>query len=210
MNFTTFKQRDAWIRKVLACNQLKAADRIAAISLALFSHIEDGRCNPGYDKFAEALGVHERTAMRRIANIERQGWIKVIRSRGSGNKNNFEFLVPEKVTKLSPLKVTESPPFAARKGDKSSHQKVTNRATKGDTQAVTQVREVREVVREEDIYPPDSNFDSESRRARTERPAPAETQQEATEEERSEKNITRGELNSFEHFWAEYPKKVAK
>jgi biotin operon repressor len=135
---TTFAARDAWMRAVVAVTDLSEGARLAAVRLALFLRVTTGRCDPGYERLADVLGISERSVFRRIAELERAGWIVIDRKDGRGKLSQFRLVTPvaERVTAASSFpaekKVTAASSFPAErvtavteKGDSSVSKRVT-------------------------------------------------------------------------------------
>src|SRR5689334_2455070 len=84
----TFKQRDAWMRDVLADSALSHATRMVAVRLALYVYLKTGRCNPSYGELGKALGCDRRTTIRAVAELVKRGWLVKSDSKG-WYSNNF-------------------------------------------------------------------------------------------------------------------------
>ena len=103
-NPSTFKDRDAWIRALLAAKMPDAAARLA-IAIAMDLNVKSGRCDPSYARQSKASGIPERTAYRLVALLEQMGWIAVQRTRGRLRNQYFLVLNPaNKVAGLNPAK----------------------------------------------------------------------------------------------------------
>ncbi len=90
---TSFKDRDAWIRDVLADAELSTGERACAVRLALFLNIDQRECAPSYDGIAKALAVSKRTAIRLVAALMERGWLAEPTSHGRA-RNNFYLMRP--------------------------------------------------------------------------------------------------------------------
>ena len=113
-----------WQERVLASDLSPAVVKVA-IRLALFRNIKSGRCDPSYAALAEGAHVSERTAIRAIGKLERDGWLTIDRGNGRGNRNQFALTLP-------PERVTLESGFTAEKGDSREAERVTERVKKGD------------------------------------------------------------------------------
>lgn len=102
----TFRDRDEWIKLLLAVKgtTLCPGAKVIAVRLALHLNIEDGRCNPAIGTLARGAGMSESTIHRMIRELERKGWIRVDRSRGR-HANSFDLRVPtpSTVTGFNPV-----------------------------------------------------------------------------------------------------------
>jgi hypothetical protein len=186
-NPKTFKQRDDWMRAVLAA-ELPHAAHILALQIALHLNVESGQCNPPYKTLAAKSRMSKRSIIRMVAMLERTGWLIVARD-GWHHTNRFVLVRGDKV--LSPLR-----------GDKTvspqSASEVTNPALRGDKSGqseVTHAVTTKQAKRQAKIQAEDS--DSHPRSA-----------------SRGEKKDSRGEktdiAETFGRFWSSYPKRVAK
>jgi hypothetical protein len=83
---------------------------------------------PALPQLAAAARVSTSTARRRLAHLEKHGWVKRGAGRGRGHKSTYA-LLPEGVTpsRCDCLKgVTQMEPFQAGKGVKTAPEKVSN------------------------------------------------------------------------------------
>ena len=80
-NPSTFKDRDAWIRALLAAKLPDAAARLA-IAIAMDLNVKTGRCDPSYAGLSKTSGIPERSAYRLIALLEGLKWLAIQRTRG--------------------------------------------------------------------------------------------------------------------------------
>jgi hypothetical protein len=102
-NPKTFKERDAWMRAVLASDLSNGVMRLA-VRIALHLNVETGRCDPGYDALASELRLSRRSIIRDVAVLEQAGWVSVARWR-QHQSNHFSLLRADRGdTALSPLK----------------------------------------------------------------------------------------------------------
>jgi Helix-turn-helix domain len=69
MATTTLKQRDDWMKAMLASKE-SAGVKLVALRLALYQNIKTGLCNPSYATLAKDADVSERSAIRAIAALE--------------------------------------------------------------------------------------------------------------------------------------------
>jgi hypothetical protein len=100
----TFRERDDWMRAILASDLPDAAARVA-MTLALHLHVDTGRCDPPYSILASKSHVSERSAYRLVALLEHTGWIAI--QRVSGCLNHYTLLTTAKpmagVTTAKPM-----------------------------------------------------------------------------------------------------------
>jgi hypothetical protein len=107
----TFRERDHWMRQLLADSKLTKSARIFGIGLALSLYLQkDGRSRTIHSKnLCKAVGgVSKSSATRRIAELERTGWILVERRQGRGLESTFTLLDPpieEKVARMTPFPI---------------------------------------------------------------------------------------------------------
>jgi hypothetical protein len=69
-NPKTFKERDAWMRAVLASNLSNGVMRLA-VRLALHLNVETGRCDPGYDALSSELRLSRRSKKALAEELKR-------------------------------------------------------------------------------------------------------------------------------------------
>jgi hypothetical protein len=91
----SLRDRDAWMRAILASGEHETVQRVG-LRIALYIHMQTGRCNPACATIARDLGgIAERTVQRAIKTLEQHGWIRVERTSGGrqdgrrGNTNDF-------------------------------------------------------------------------------------------------------------------------
>ena len=122
----TFKDRDDWIKQILAVkvSTLSGPAKVVATRIAFHLNINTGRCNPASVTLALECGMDERSVRRMIQIIESAGWLSVDRSCGR-NSNSFELRAPPEDLRqpgLNPGDITQVNP-----GDKT---RVGNSATR--------------------------------------------------------------------------------
>ncbi len=81
----TFRDRDAFMRAVLADPRLTIAERAIIVRLALHLDAAHGTLSVKYLTVAKELGISERTVMRAIAKAAAIGWIEIERRPGKTN-----------------------------------------------------------------------------------------------------------------------------
>ncbi|WP_051867716.1 helix-turn-helix domain-containing protein [Vibrio sp. ER1A] len=64
------------------------ARKLILVSLSDLANPQTGECYPSYDYLADVANVSRRTAMRHVDDLEKLGFISVIRRKTSSNKNN--------------------------------------------------------------------------------------------------------------------------
>jgi helix-turn-helix protein len=91
----TFKDRDAWIRLMLAIDvaTLSHGAKILGVRVALHLNVETGQCNPSMAMLAEGSGTSDSTVRRMLHELEREGWLGIDRSQGR-HANSFELRTP--------------------------------------------------------------------------------------------------------------------
>jgi hypothetical protein len=103
----TFKQRDVWMRALVADHSLSPMTRLVGVRLGLHFNCKTGRCDPSYATLAAEVAISERSAIRAVSSLKAQGWIAV-KQRGGGYRtysNNFTLQTPnDEVTGESPHK----------------------------------------------------------------------------------------------------------
>jgi hypothetical protein len=92
-NPETFKERDDWMRAVLAAADLPSAARCLAIAIALHLNVKTGQCNPGHKRLADDIGKSTRSVERFLAVLERAGRLTIKRG-GRGQNNNYVLVWP--------------------------------------------------------------------------------------------------------------------
>jgi hypothetical protein len=112
---TTFKDRDAWIKHMLAvdCAMLSHGAKVVASRIALHHNIETGQCNPSMAMLVAGTGMSDRTVRRMLAELEQAAWISVDRSRGY-HANSFDLRVPETLATDAGVQEDQTPAPVAR------------------------------------------------------------------------------------------------
>src|SRR5262245_54788204 len=87
----TFKDRDAFIRDMMADRGMTMGERAIIARLALHFDVEDGSLCIDYWTVGKDVGVCERTAMRAAAKAEARGWIRI--EHRPGRTNNFHLIM---------------------------------------------------------------------------------------------------------------------
>src|SRR5215475_7019663 len=84
-----FKERDRWMRNVLADHQIPMAQRAVLVRMALFLRVATGELPFKWDCLAQALGgAPDSTIDRAMKAGEARGWLLVHRS-GRGQQNKY-------------------------------------------------------------------------------------------------------------------------
>jgi hypothetical protein len=104
-NPSTFKNRDAWIRALLAAKLPDAAARLA-IAIAMDLNVKTGRCDPSYAGLSKASGIPERSAYRLVALLEGLKWIAIQRTRGRLRNQYFLLNPASHMAGFNPAKAT--------------------------------------------------------------------------------------------------------
>jgi hypothetical protein len=180
----TFKERDHWMRCVLAAD-LPPAVRNVAVRVALHLNVGTGECDPTYATLAGELGISERTIYRLIAQLEQACWIAHEGTRGR-RSNQYVLLNPAKaMTGLNPGTATSG--FDAANPVRPDNPTLTNSASNPDTTVADKKRrKAKRKAKEESDSRPDDDLHV--------KPKP------------TAKEIAA----AFESFWRAYPKRVAK
>jgi hypothetical protein len=96
---SSFKVRDAWMRRLLAADgeKLSPCAKIVAIRLALHHNFERDQCNPSIRELVLGTSMSESTVRRAIRELEKRGWLNVTRTSGGhrfSSSNSFELRAP--------------------------------------------------------------------------------------------------------------------
>jgi hypothetical protein len=89
----TFRDRDDWLRLLLAADELCPGAKVVGARVALHRNVETGQCNPTIGKLVLGTSMSESTVRRMIDELEVKGWIRVHRTRGR-HSNSFELRAP--------------------------------------------------------------------------------------------------------------------
>jgi hypothetical protein len=101
-NPTTFKARDAWMALLIGRKGISPEAKNAGIAIALSLRLSTGFTDPpGYKALAQGLGISERSAFRRVAELVAAGWLRVEGGGGRARESNFVLLIPESMTETS-------------------------------------------------------------------------------------------------------------
>jgi hypothetical protein len=195
-----FTSRDRWMRQVLADPALSHADCNVACRLALWAHVDSGRCNPAASTLAQGIGSAIRSVRRAFVTLEARGWIVIDHSVG-GHNNSFRLVFPGDDNVAS---------LPRTNGDNGDCQTVTNTPMSGaslsplETTLKTKERneEKNQTLPQRDEKRNDAAGDL-FRQTETPRipSAPKEKKQKAPEPAIDD---------AFAQFWAAYPLHVAK
>jgi Helix-turn-helix domain len=190
-NPTTFKERDNWMRAVLAADLPHAAARVA-VAIALRLHVNNGKCNPAYKTIAADSRVSERSVYRHVELLEQAGWITAERT--VGRPNDLGLTTPAKAMaevpqKMTPAKAMAEDPCQIEKGPLPKLCQGT------PANKVADNKESKRAKRTAGAYidHPPGLF------------AGVSSKKEAREEGRKEDHA-----EVFDQFWNPYPRKVAK
>jgi hypothetical protein len=99
---STFKDRDTWIRLLLAVDgeTLIPGAKIVGASIALHLNVNTKQCNPPLPTVAESTGMSVRNVRRLLRLLEQTGWLVADQSSGGRragedyNSNSYELHVP--------------------------------------------------------------------------------------------------------------------
>lgn len=191
----TFLDRDNWMRAVLVADLPDAAVRVA-MTIALHLRVSTGRCDPAYATLASCSRVSERSVYRLVALLEHAGWIAIQRTRGR-HSNQYVLLNPAKTE--SGLSAANPDTSDRVNPDTSDNPTLPNRASNPANMLADKKRRTAKRTtkgRESDSPPPVAARDSKRSPAKK---TPA------------ARPVVKSELgDSFERFWAIYPRRVAK
>jgi hypothetical protein len=90
---STYIERDAWLRAVLASDLPHVAVRVA-LAIGFHLNVEFGRCYPGIKDIVTASNIPERSIYRQIALLEKAGWLAVRHVRRPGQHNEYVLARP--------------------------------------------------------------------------------------------------------------------
>src|SRR5260370_5024017 len=89
----TFRQRDDWIRRMLAAKGLSHGAKLVAARIALHLNVKKGQCYPSVPTLVKGTDICERYVYMLLADLERSGWLAITRS--PGRSNSFQLKTPE-------------------------------------------------------------------------------------------------------------------
>jgi hypothetical protein len=79
--------------------RLTPFQRLIGIALLLrFHNTATGRCDPSYASLGRVVGLKRRATIEAVHQLERFGWVKVVRTKGGRARNTFRFAHPETVS----------------------------------------------------------------------------------------------------------------
>jgi hypothetical protein len=207
---STFRERDDWIRAVLASDLPHVAVRLA-VRIAHHLHIGTGRCDPSYAALAAGSHIGERSVYRLVAPLEHTGLVPTQRTRGR-HSNQYVLLNPATaMTGLNPDRAGTG--LNPANPDYVDNPTLTGWVSNPDSRESYKKRRKAKRKAEEYISQPPDFF--------------AEKKEGTPNEEKAEKNLF-GEAvavdrvaskpdhpkpdtdAAFDRFWSVYPKKVAK
>jgi hypothetical protein len=192
----TFKDRDEWVRALLASDLPHAAVRIG-ISLAFNLHVTTGRLDPTFAALARQSRIPERSIYRLVELLEHAGWIGIQRT-GGRSANQYALTNPVTMSgldKSQPCQNVQSNP------DKTSSPTLTNRASNPDKSRIAYRDKRRQAKRQAGQasltrQPPDDASRDSRKQAAGAKKKPAKPKIDIAA--------------AFEDFWRSYPKRVAK
>jgi hypothetical protein len=93
--WTVFKDRDDWIRSLLAvsADDLSYTAKIVGVRIAMHHNVKTGRCDPDMATLAAGTSMSDRNVRRMLRELEQRGWLHV-EHRGYRRTNSFELLIP--------------------------------------------------------------------------------------------------------------------
>jgi len=193
----TFAERDRWLRAVIASDLPHVAARVA-VRIALHLRVDTGQCNPSHKALADGARVSERSVYRWIDLLESAGWIEIERASGLANQYVLRTTATSMagVTTATSMAEVDSPTTAT-----SGNRPLPKRG--GTTANRLAVKERK----------------SEERKSEGKSQTPAAENFAAPEAKEKDPGGVKGkrrkqsraaDAESFEQFWAAYPRKVAK
>jgi hypothetical protein len=102
---SSFRQRDDWIREVLAAESLSNAAARVAVRIALHLNVKKGQCYPSVPTLAKGTGLCERYVYMVLVDLERSGWLTVTHSQG--RSNSFQLKTPEPLNPSAGVSTSE-------------------------------------------------------------------------------------------------------
>ena len=187
-NPKTFRERDAWVRAVLAAD-LPHAAVLLAIRIALHLHVGTGRCNPTFATLATETRLSERTVYRLVALLEQAGWIE---RQGTHGRYSTQYTLRDPDIIVSGLNTVTSDRV---EGGEPCQRSVTPTLTK-----------LRQTNPDTTLADKNSVREKRKRKAK-EKDSPALFA--SPDSKQAEPTAAENE-NAFERFWLAYPRRVAK
>jgi hypothetical protein len=92
MTISTWKERDNWIRQLLA-SEMPPIAKVVGTRLALYLNMETGRLDPTQFAIAKDTGTTDRNVRRGIAKLVARGWLAKTR-RGSERSDFYRLKTP--------------------------------------------------------------------------------------------------------------------
>jgi hypothetical protein len=91
------RNRFRWMEAVLASRELKAAEKVVALRIALHLNDATGRCDPGEETLAKGIGMTPRYVRHLTGSLRRKLWLDApvrpgARPGGRGVSNNYVLL----------------------------------------------------------------------------------------------------------------------
>jgi hypothetical protein len=85
------RNRDAWIRSVLECNELTHVQARVGVHLAMRMSVRTQFCWPSIETIATSIGASQRSVISSIDTLDELRFIGVERKRNLGNKYWLRF-----------------------------------------------------------------------------------------------------------------------
>jgi hypothetical protein len=212
---TSFRERDEWMRAVLASDLPHVAVRIA-IRIALHLRVNTGRCDPAYTTLAAETHVPERSVYRLVALLEHAGWIAIQRTRGR-HSNQYVLLNPaNSMAGLNPAEARQNPDNAAVSGlanpDPGDNPTLPNRASNPANMVADKKRRTTKRKAGGESDSPGLRFTDEKQEAGEETNRPPNRAPSAGGQRKKTEGGARATDDgaAFSRFWAAYPRRVAK
>lgn len=102
------KDRWVWLRAVTADGSLLAMPRLLATVLATgYANHETAECNPGLKELMAAVAASRATVFRALADLAEAGWLVRMGGEGPGKKASYRFTYPERVSPMTPERVSQ-------------------------------------------------------------------------------------------------------
>jgi hypothetical protein len=185
-----------WLRGVAEDTRISIVHRFTLMRLCLH-RFNDGRCNPGYDRVADELGVDRATVFRAVDVGIRFGWLANFPQHGGRAKRNFVFTFPADTS----AQQSQPSDCSTVAGGRPLHTATVAGKRPNSRRKASQQSQAN--LQDTDVASESATNGSRERgkreRGKKESQPPDQV---------GKKKETGGE--AFERFWAVYPKRVAK
>ena len=202
-----------WMRGVVADNGITIIHRLVLIRLCLHRRNDSGRCEPGYDKVADELGVDRATIFRAVDVGIQFGWLAGFSRHGGRVKRNFVFTLPDDTGGNSRTRATVKARNSRTPATVNSRTRATQQSQPCDGLLYGRLYREKDSGEESDSPRPDLFVGKKEEAAEEERktsanPAPSASGQK--EDRGDRRSATDDGADAFAQFWSSYPRKKAK